>query len=196
MKREFTASNGYVVRYDPTAGLGRLTVHFPSGHNVLDGHDYCTNDELAALREFFQHERDEELGRWRWPENPDIIVVLKQAKSIPRRVVMVMQESTCIVVWRDEAQESGSGRAELDAAARAYFAAHPEPKPWTNPKPGELWELTVGGITDEYVAVKCREGVNGIRTMFLPTKNLGAIKLGPEATLITDGRRIYPEADQ
>lgn len=67
----FTASNGIRIPRDerglPTLSIGNHT-------------------ETQALREFFQHERDEELGRVRWPENPDIVVYSEDFEGVVRVV--------------------------------------------------------------------------------------------------------------
>lgn len=77
-----------------------------------------------ALREFFLHERDQELGRWRWPEDPDYVVY----QACDDRVLVVDEEtgnSKPFRRFRSVFLNSG-----YNGAARAYFLAHPEPKPW------------------------------------------------------------------
>lgn len=72
---EFTASNGITIathRKDPALGFG---IYLSDGCSSLDNSfDHLNGGEMQALREFFEHERDEALGRWRWPENPDCVV--------------------------------------------------------------------------------------------------------------------------
>ncbi|MDR6691374.1 hypothetical protein J2X55_002286 [Microbacterium sp. 1154] len=59
----FTASNGISVT--PSASIvGGTSVNDVALHKR----------EADALREFFQAEADERLGRWRWPENPAYVV--------------------------------------------------------------------------------------------------------------------------
>ena len=95
-------------------------------NNRLRGFSYLNDRDVEALREFFQHERDQELGRWRWPENPDMVV---QADKGGERTWVVDERNQQITgwVWRVDL-DCSTARAEVVAAARAYFAAHPEPK--------------------------------------------------------------------
>lgn len=101
---KFTASNG----------LTNLDV-------ILDEY---TSEVVDALREFFQYERDQELGRWRWPKNPDVVVY---ASNVDENRVRALSELTGQSEWSQRGSESNDW---YDRAARAYFAAHPEPKPW------------------------------------------------------------------
>jgi hypothetical protein len=66
-------------------------------------------------------------------------------------------------------------------AARAYFDAHPEPKPWESAAVGDVWVLTIAGKEH---AVTFRRG--------LAIHMNGACV---ELDKVTDGRRIYPEGD-
>lgn len=94
---------------------------------------------VDALREFFRAEEDERLGRWRWPENPDY-VVYHWGQPLTAGVV-VTSESAAVpsrVLHRDADPEN---RTPEYRAARAYFDAHPEPKPWHDAKPKEVWEF-------------------------------------------------------
>lgn len=95
--------------------------------------------ETQAAREFFQHERDEELGRWRWPENPDYVVypVIQSAHEMAfgqNLSVMVFHEPTGVLKgYCREEDQGGDLTREYPGAARAYFKAHPERKarPWS-----------------------------------------------------------------
>lgn len=141
-----------------------------------------------ALREFFQHERDQELGRWRWPENPDYVVYLDRTRRF------VHQPAVLVVNERDGGQAYVSRDGELSAfgvgardgslehAANAFFAAHPESKPWADAKDGEVWLLMFPNSTQAWF-------VNGgyfqnVRTL----TNINKTDPG-----ITAGRRIWPE---
>ena len=79
-----------------------------------------------------------------------------------------------------------SNEATYVAAARAYFDAHPEPKPWHDAKPGEAWELTANGDTGPFITMLTPSGavhfIAGNGTKFVA-----------EASDITAGRRIWPE---
>ena len=163
----YTASNGIglIINDD-------RTVHWlPSMPNDLVS---------SALREYFQAERDEELGRWRDPEDPDWVVY-------PRRdTVHVINEYDGLPYMRERNQVAYVDGAVSEVAQR-YFAAHPEPKPWEKARPGcdEIWVLTIHGCEQPvYVTEFCGEPafqVPGGGTMSL---SHGAI---------TAGRRIWPE---
>ena len=165
----YTASNGIglIINDD-------RTVHWlPSMPNDLVS---------SALREYFQAERDEELGRWRDPENPDMVVY-------PRRdTVHVINEYDGLPYMRERNQVAYVDGAVSEVAQR-YFVAHPEPKPWEKARPGcdEIWVLTIHGCEQPvYVTEFCGEPafqVPGGGTMSL---SHGAI---------TAGRRIWPEGE-
>lgn len=83
---------------------------------------------IVALREFFQHERDQELGRWRWPENPGLMVYKDFDKTgKDTGMVRVTSEATGFGIGPFSRSVAKTG--VYGEAARAYFAAHPEPKP-------------------------------------------------------------------
>ena len=177
---KYTASNGVGVRIDSPY------------LDIKDGVSWrgiAGSRELIALREFFAQERDEELGRWRWPENPDYVVYLDGKGS--RRSVTIFKESTGgIVIGIGEqflltVADDGS---EYRSAARAYFDAHPERKPWHDAKPGEVWVIeATGDGTDTDT---------GGRAWVL---NSGAFMFQDESFVfahdIADARRIWPESD-
>jgi hypothetical protein len=136
---------------------------------------FMADGTALALREFFRAEEDERLGRWRWPENPDYVVY-------PTRTAATTCESCA------RRTESVTGfkigfvaSSEAEWAARAYFAAHPEPKPWHDAKPGEVWEITRRSFTANAWVLES-----------------GAFMYDDESFVfsaeITAGRRIYPEA--
>ena len=56
MNEKFVASNGVEVHIN---GYSQLCI----GRGV-------PTEQTQAAREFFQHERDTGLGRWRWPDDP------------------------------------------------------------------------------------------------------------------------------
>lgn len=162
---DFTASNGVLIAVNEThSGVYLL--------GVKDGITHATGgpDGIEALREFFRAEEDKRLGRWRWPENPDYIVYPCNVKT---RVRVVCEAAMSDLEWVDK----GDGRPyEFVRAARAYFDAHPEPKPWQEAKPGEVW------------VVKFRTG---------PTFDESALVV-PESgwdhnLLVVDARRVWPE---
>ena len=86
---------------------------------------------VSSVAEYFQAERDEQLGWWR--ASPQFVVRLRASHHVNgTRSVNVLNERLGITkpVW--EVEES---RSEYGVAARAYFDAHPEPKPEPDPEP-------------------------------------------------------------
>ena len=151
-----------------------------------EGSGVYTLETTEALRAFFQAERDEELGRWRDPENPNIVVYALSMVDGEDRCIRLLNELSG-ATWLDW------GRVALPGPASRYFAAHPqpEPKPWVDAKPGEVWALTYAGIEETaWVA----DFTWGAPPRFRQFKNL----LNPIFTNdkhITAGRRIWPEGE-
>lgn len=159
----------------------------------LDG-IYMTPEKTQLMREFFQRENDERLGRWRWPENPDYVVYARGTAG-----VHVLDESSGIGAARyiHRNGDPCNPTAEYQAAY-AYFAAHPESKPWLDAKPGEIWDVTTkdgGTKTLRYVAL-LSAGPGDVNVIYLvPVDNVRSPKLGLNATVITAATRIYPKEE-
>lgn len=178
---KFTASNGWELRSN-----GAIYSSDRAAYPLIG------KDAVKALRGLFLHERDQELGRWRWPENPDYVVYRKAASaSEPHPGVRVVHEATGRS--RDIGVEVNNACdptvSMFGRAARAYFAAHPEPKPWHDAKPGEVWVLTVDGYEDMVMTVH-ESKYGGYR--FRLTDQDGTI-YALDTPAITAGRRIWPE---
>lgn len=174
----FTASNRATV-FSPEPDT--VTVRTADGVVLLDVHG--GDISLPALREFFQHERDEQLGRWRWPENPDYVVYPPEAGF-----VKVLHESTAKTSVFERAWQRIDD--DHDRAARAYFDAHPESKPWQNAEYGELWSLDVIG-TSMWVVLEAGDD-DEPRPVFRDIRTMVTLSLDDIA--ITGGRRVWPEA--
>ena len=139
----------------------------------------------SALREYFQAERDEELGRWRDPENPDWVCY---GRGSSRDTVYVINEYDGLPYMRERDQVAYSD-SEFSEVARRYFAAHPKPKPWDAAQPDEVWVLTINNDREE--VFRC--GENGLYS--LKTGNpLGSL-LSCSRNKITAGHRIWPEGE-
>jgi hypothetical protein len=134
-------------------------------------------DELGALREFFRAEEDERLGRWRWPTDPALVVYPSRADW-----VTVVSE-TDGVASRFRPEDVDVALTLNARAARAYFDAHPEPKPWHDAEPEEVWILTIDG--EEVLALidEDREFHHRSQRRFRSVLDES----------ITAGRRIWPE---
>lgn len=170
---KFTASNGVEVK------RRRNEVMFSDDSSILA-------PEEQALREFFQAERDEELGRWRWPENPDYVVY-----RFASRNVRVLRESIGKSLEYMDEGAWPSNPSDYSAAARAYFEAHPESKPWDDAVAGEIWALTLDDGVEHDVFIHedritgGRDGVSAGGAYFDIDDGAG----------ITSARRIWPESD-
>lgn len=180
----YTASNGVALEIAPeghiiippvTTGLGELT--------------------QQALREFFQYERDEELGRWRWPENPEwIVYALRPGFSAYNGAdLLVVNEVHGASMEYVRALDDGTEYVDADEraakAARAYFEAHPEPKPWKDAKPGEVWVLTTDSEGGEH-AWFVDPDYSGGRFVFVG----GLSNIPLDHPDITAARRVWPES--
>ena len=189
---KFTASNNMNVSSVEDDAGGDLRLGGGPGDRIV----YLWPAETAALREFFAHERDVELGRWRWPENPDYVVYPGDLDYVPgRKIFRVLEEST----GKDEWYAVSSFRLygnddDRTLAAAAYLAAHPESKPWHDAKPGEVWLLETSGIDDRWNPAAFTVSVVDGATRLIPTEpDYSVTHIGPSATGITGGRRIFPE---
>ncbi len=181
---EFRARNGIVVR--PNAN-GGIEVGKP-GYR-----DYTPPEASFALEEFFQAKRDAELGRWRWPENPDY-VVYRRGDGL-----LALNEQSGNTKFHDiRTNRSGTwtNGSILYEAIRAYFEAHPERKPWHEAKAGETWRLTVTDrdpadldLTFNVIGV---ENVIGAR-FARPQVSGEQMEYPITSEAIVAGRRIWPQ---
>ena len=109
-------------------GMLRLRRGNPQAEGLYD------QDTTNALREYFQAERDDALGRWRDTENPDMV-------CFP----VVGDLDAVWVVYEGDGSRYHATRTDwerirphyVSETARRYFQAHPEPKPrpWEEAKP-------------------------------------------------------------
>jgi hypothetical protein len=177
----FTASNGWYVEGNDLRHPTGAFWCYSHGESALALGEYYAQSVLAN--------RDAELGRWRSVKHPDYFVIADGSDC-----AVVYDDTTLhnFLVFRQEAGRRAEPEARKNDVpvwvAREYFAAHPvpEPKPWEQAQPGELWyleDLSKGGaylvVTEdafgnEFIGQSCR----------FSTKFIG----------ITTGRRIWPEA--
>ena len=139
-----------------------------------------SEEEMDELRAHLQAERDEQLGRWRDPENPDCICYPVAGDPDD---IWVVYEGSGLAYMRERNQAFYAGN-RFSEVARRYFAAHPEPKPWEEAKAGEVWILTRYGAEEPFF-------VTGGE--FTSTDLAVATDL--DDPRITDGRRIWPEGE-
>ena len=148
-----------------------------------------TTANFEALRAFFQAERDEQLGRWRDPENPNIVVYPIPAMNDQGdgygRVVWVLDEAEMVsMTVLDDWEHTAS-----PGPARRYFTAHPlpepEPKPWENAKEGDYWVQTIGGEPSSWH--------QGVRRLFWTD---GERLSGTDLKDATAGHRVWPGEDK
>ena len=143
-----------------------------------------TLETTEALRAFFQAERDEQLGRWRDPQNPDMVVYPHDDVTIT-----VLDEVDGKRFWWTRGDELDDHQERFPGfdTARAYFAAHPkpEPKPWEDAKEGDCWVLTIGGETSLWRRRESRE-------LFWMD---GEVPSGTTLKDATAGHRIWPEGE-
>lgn len=173
----FTATNGMTVERDHNNDV------------VVDTISVLMADGTAlASREFFQHERDEELGRWRWPENPDWVGV-EGEEQVGMRTVVLVNERTLERFWINYRAMDAAQDASIDKhAARAFFEAHPEQKPWHDAEPGEVW--IIREVDAQPTAA--RACMVNERMQFEPVNNITR-HIDVDDPLIADARRIWPE---
>jgi hypothetical protein len=164
---EYTASNGIKIEW---CGMSDW---------LVGGKKKVSLDQFAALREFFRAEEDARLERWRSPEVPDYLVYYWGQPTTAGVVVFCeVTGSVSPVIRRDADPENQSPDYR---AARAYFDAHPEPKPaWHDAKEGEVWVITWEG--NEYPAIFQADAFRDHGGRWL-------------ADDISAAHRIYPEGD-
>ena len=144
---------------------------------ALDGSTHVILGDPDKVRAFFQAERDEELGRWRDPENPDWITYPADKED----AVWVFNEregggsqywTRGIAGFYDPAY---TGYSASHYAAGRYFAAHPKPKPcppfaaYVDKNGSAVW------VTDENSNLRC-----------LSDQNLDPEKYAPFTRLLPD----------
>ncbi|PRB08796.1 hypothetical protein [Microbacterium sp. MYb64] len=162
------------------AASGR-TINIADDGSLLFGraNGYLSRETAFDAEEYFRAKRDEELGRWRWPINPQFVVYREEDG-----VFTVLKETTglALMATREGVDEFDDTFA---AAARAYFEAHPERKPWEDAKPWEVWVVTVNGSEWAVSLDEDRE--------FRDRRDLDNSWMHITSPDITDARRIWPE---
>lgn len=178
MSTKFTASNGVEIEITEIGGIFAKSVY---------GHIQAGPGGTKALREFFQHERDQELGRWRDPVNRDLVVYrLPKEDNTDGRAVRVIDETSgdTFIYWETFESFRAGKHAQMWKVAVRYFEAHPESKPWDEAEPGEVWELTDSEGREQ---LWVWDEIDGWRSVH---SDKVSHLVGRKATA---GRRIWPE---
>lgn len=167
---EWRASSGRIVRAHED---GSVSFGLRRG--------YIAPDEVMDAAEFFRAQQDIELGRWRYPADPEWLVREIGPDGFGRRRVQVLNERTFeMTVFNPNVT---TGESAKHRAAREFFAEHPERKPWEKAEVDHIWALTFeAGGTSPWVRTEVGWHLPG---------NRDAILHG--SFTITDGRRIWPE---
>ncbi|MGF3056177.1 hypothetical protein [Microbacterium sp. YY-01] len=140
-----------------------------------------TSTAHEARIEFYQHLRDEELGRWREKPDDDFVAI-----PLSEHEVIVLNERTGgSITWvRGAAEQSTSFGA---ATARAYFEAHPARKPWHDAVDGELWLIRFSDYPNTDVSALAKNGT------FVYNDHCCDGWADFDDDTIIAGRRIWPE---
>jgi len=184
----FTASDGYYIE--------RGDLRRPDGallFNVLK------TETAVALIEYGAHkalaDRDTALGRWRSVKQPGYVAY--DHGDGRARLLRELDGVSYSFTRESSSVRYGETCAELPflVVAAEFFAAHPvaEPKPWEHAEPGQLWMLIAEGVENEYATILGGRSVAESHLYFVPTRAVTLVKLGLTATVITAGRRIFPE---
>ncbi len=183
----FTASNGLEVVQRETGGY-RIAVPNSSDLGVFNG---VYADQAEALREFFRAEEDNRLGRWRYDSTTVVYADGDRAVVLDERRPHLSNEFD----RRHFIAPEPGLTTTLRLAARAYFDAHPEPKPWHDAKPGEVWLLRIPtGPTFDHAPAVVSSSANGNVIFTAATYDAaGTEELALTASQITYATRIYPE---
>jgi hypothetical protein len=177
----FTASNGIEISVANGASgtylLGSLTANECADQTHATG----SAKGIQALREFFQAEADERLGRWRWPEDPHLVVYPTEFPDMVR--VLHEPNGQGMSYDRNEYPDHTTG---YSGAGNAYFDAHPEPKPWHEASIGDVWVMEPLKVV--YTVV------GGNEKWFTRGDVFGkAERRDLDDPVFTAGRRIWPE---
>ena len=173
---EFKARSGRMVKVGED---GSLSIDHMRG--------YLSPEVVMDVEEWAQAKRDIVLGRWRWPENPDYVVY--RGRDDDDTVVVIDERNGSNAVYdRGDSDSEFERWKSHHEAARAYFEAHPERKPWHDAEVGEVWLLTKDGTEGEFAAV-----VSDPAITFAKSFDAAAFAFHLDDSGIRSGRRIWPE---
>ena len=125
----------HLKTFKDSSGRECVQVLAPVGWTVAYRIGSDTDEEVAA---YYRKREDEQLGRWRDPENPDWICYGRGSSS---DTVHVINEYDGLPYMLERGQVAYAD-SEFSAVAQRYFEAHPKPK---EPQEGEIWDIEMGG---------------------------------------------------
>lgn len=179
----FTATNGIKIRSRGFPDIIEMTPGSEKEHwDPLGGYVEGTLMD-AAMAEWYQHRRDQELGRWRDPENPDHLVYQSEpyVQGYRRIAVVNERDMTGVHTFSEGAEEGSTDPKAL--TAQRYFAAHPEPKPWHSAEAGTFWRIHLDA-DDGFGRLTIAHGDNTFTDQY---------GIGWKAHDIHRADRLYPE---
>ena len=147
---DFTASNGFLI-IDRPIGFQILD---SKGNDTLRDYSHLSEMDMEALEEYFRFKEDARLNRWRDPENPVFYVYSGGAWDGVFSPIRIVAETNGASWVLDREDHEPSVPQTVLAVARRFFDAHPEPKPWHDAKPGELWVIRLGEEDEIGVSVE------------------------------------------
>lgn len=187
----FFASNDVEIRRTDTSigsrvsALDRDPAQTPGYLRPESVHTWLDPRQVDALKEFFMKERDELLRRWR-------------SAAYPYMICNEHDDGIFVTDERDGRQllvrrgDEYTALPEYTEAARAYFEAHPEPKPWDGAKPDEIWAVTLHGVERPCRVLNPQYSEHELA--FLPLNEVSPTWFVPSAS-VTAARKIWPKED-
>ncbi len=191
---DFTASNGIHLHMTPgqiadAYLLGTIPDEQGPVGFIPELHATASQKGMEALREFFQMEADERYGKWRSKLHPDCFAVWAYVGETIH-ICSDKYPAAGSAKWTFDRESCLDGDTIEHEVAREFFDAHPEPKPWHDAKPGEVWDVDMpdGGMR----AVTFYAGGQDIpQVVFRDAFTQDVVTV--ESEDIRDARRIYPE---
>ena len=98
------------------------------------------SDEAEGVRNYFQKKQDMELGRWRDPENPDMVCYPVDDRTLAD--VRVLDERTGESYFYARYNVLDQKFCPSFETAVRYYASHPIKHSWEGAKEGEYWLVT------------------------------------------------------
>lgn len=183
-------TNGHEIR---STSNGGLRINKP-GMGYVSGHEPQTlvSGRVASLREYFRDERDRELGRWRWPENPEYVVY----GSSDSDDVWVHNEREAGAILSSSRNSGGDSEVDYYAAARAYFAAHPEKKPWHDAEQNDVWALQIKDCYEPELYRFARDTTCADSKVFRPVNNPARVFFEVNSPMIESAEKVWPQSKE